>query len=169
MSAQETRGKVEDLTLIGPQLEIGQRLPDATVVDNEMREVRISSFFGKILIISTVPSLDTGVCSRQTHRFNDEAAQLGDDVIVLTISNDLPFAQKRFCLAEGIDRVRIFSDYRGQQFSRSTGLFVKETYLLARAVVVVDSKGIVRYIQIVKKPGTEPDYAPVLEAVKALK
>jgi thiol peroxidase len=169
MKEQETSGKIEGLTLIGPQLEIGQMLPDATVVDNEMKEVRISSFFGKILVISTVPSLDTGVCSRQTHRFNDEAAKLGDDVVILTISNDLPFAQKRFCLAEGIHRVRIFSDYRGQQFSRAAGLFVKETYLLARAVIVVDPKGIVRYIQIVKKPGTEPDYAPVLEAVKALK
>ncbi len=156
------------LTLIGPQLKIGQKLPDATVVGQDLKEVEISSFRGKVLIISTVPSLDTGVCSAQTRRFNQEAAALGDSVLILTISNDLPFAQKRFCAAEGIDRVIVLSDYRGQQFGRAVGLFARETYLLARAAVVVDRDGLVRYLQIVPVQGQEPDYAPVLEATRNL-
>jgi thiol peroxidase len=156
------------LTLIGPQLKIGQKLPDATVVGQDMKEVKISSFRGKVLIISTVPSLETSVCSAQTRRFNQEAAALGDSVIILTISNDLPLAQKRFCGAEGIDRVIVLSDYRGQPFGRATGLFARETYLLARSAAVVDQKGIVRYTQIVPIQGQEPDYAPVLEAARKL-
>ncbi|RJP76173.1 MAG: thiol peroxidase [Candidatus Zixiibacteriota bacterium] len=155
-------------TLIGPLLEIGARLPEATVVTGEMKPVPLSAFFGRVLIISTVPSLDTGVCSAQTRRFNQEAASLGPEVQVLTISNDLPFAQKRFCETAGIERVTVLSDYRGQQFGRAAGLFVKETYLLARAVIVADRQGVVRYLQIVPQQGQEPDYGPVLEAARAL-
>jgi thiol peroxidase len=172
MAEIETKGlsRAGDLplTLIGPQLKVGQKLPDASVVNQDMKEVNISSFLGKVLIISTVPSLDTGVCSAMTRRFNQEAAALGDSVLILTISNDLPFAQKRFCGAEGIDRVVVLSDYRGQKFGRATGLFAKETYLLARSATVVDQKGIVRYQQIVPIQGNEPDYAPVLEAARKL-
>ena len=172
MAEIETKGlsKVGDvpLTLIGPQLKVGRPLPDAAVTQQDMKEVKISSFLGKVLIISTVPSLDTGVCSAMTRRFNQEAAALGDSVLILTISNDLPTAQKRFCGAEGIDRVIVLSDYRGQQFGRATGLFAKETYLLARSATVVDQKGIVRYQQIVPIQGQEPDYAPVLEAARKM-
>jgi len=172
MAEIETKGltKAGDLplTLLGPQLKPGQLLPDATVVNQDMKEIKISSFLGKVLIISTVPSLDTGVCSAQTRRFNQEAAALGESVLILTISNDLPTAQKRFCGAEGIDRVIVLSDYRGQPFGRATGLFAKETYLLARSATVVDQKGIVRYTQIVPIQGQEPDYAPVLEAARNL-
>ncbi len=172
MKETETKGLVKagdkSLTLIGPQLQVGQKLPEATVVDGDMREMAIASFFGKVLIFSLVPSLDTGVCSAQTRRFNQEAAALGEKIQILTLSNDLPFAQKRFCVAEGIDRVKVLSDYRGQTFGRSTGLFVKETYLLARSVLVVDQAGIVRYKQIVPISGQEPDYAPILTAAKAL-
>ena len=168
----ETKGltKAGDLplTLLGPQLKVGQMLPDAAVVNQDMKEVKISSFLGQVLIISTVPSLDTGVCSAQTRRFNQEAAALGDSVLILTISNDLPTAQKRFCGAEGIDRVIVLSDYRGQQFGRATGRFAKETYLLARSATVVDQKGVVRYAQIVPIQGQEPDYAPVWEAARKL-
>jgi thioredoxin-dependent peroxiredoxin len=157
------------LTLIGPQLKIGDKLPDALVVDENMQEIAISSFFGKILIISTVPSLDTPVCNAQTRRFNQEAAKLGPDVLILTLSNDLPFAQKRFCAAEGITQVKVFSDYRGQKFSRAVGLFIKENWLLTRSVLVVDKQGVVKYKQIVPVLGQEPEYEPVLEAVKKLK
>lgn len=172
MNEIETKGVIKagdrPLTLIGPPLKVGQKLPDATVVTDNLQEVKVSSFFGKVLIVSTTPSLDTGVCSAQIRHFNEEAARLGKDVLILAISNDLPFAQKRFCAAEGIDKVKVLSDYRGQQFGRATGLFIKETYLLARAVTVVDQNGIVRYIQIVPNQGQEPDYAPVLEAAQGL-
>ncbi len=172
MNEIQTTGLVKagdkSLTLIGPQLQVGQPLPDATIVDENLSEVRLSSYFGKVLLISTVPSLDTGVCSAQTRRFNLEAANLGDQILILTISNDLPFAQKRFCAAEGIDRVKVLSDYRGQQFGRAVGLFVKENFLLARAVLVVDPQGILRYTQIVPVSGQEPDYALALQAAKAL-
>jgi len=168
----ETQGLVKagdnPLTLIGPQIKVGQRLPDATVADQDLKEVKISSYFGKVLIISTVPSLDTPVCNAQTRHFNVEAASLGANVRILTISNDLPFAQKRFCAAEGIDRVVLLSDYRGQQFSRAVGLFIKENWLLARALLVVDQKGLVRYKQIVPLLSQEPDYTPVLEAARTL-
>ncbi|MCX6640599.1 MAG: thiol peroxidase [bacterium] len=156
------------LTLVGPQLKIGQKLPDATLVDGDMQEVLLSTYFGKILIISTVPSLDTPVCNAQTRHFNLEASSLGPQVQIITISNDLPFAQKRFCAAEGITQVKVLSDYRGQQFARAAGLFIKENWLLARTVEVVDQRGIVRYIQIVPVLGQEPDYEPVIEAVKKL-
>ena len=172
MGETETAGLVKlgekSLTLVGSPLQIGQKLSDAVVVDQEMGEVNLSSFFGRILIISTVPSLDTPVCSAQTRRFNQEAASLGQDVTILTISNDLPFAQKRFCAAEGIDQVKVLSDYRGQKFGRSVGLFVRETYLLARAVLVVNRGGVVSYVQIVPNLGEEPNYEPVLEAAKEL-
>lgn len=170
MNEKETKGVVKigdkPLTLVGPQLKVGQKLPDALVVDQEMQDVRLSSFFGKVLIVSTVPSLDTAVCSAQTRRFNQEAANLGKDVTILTISNDLPFAQKRFCAAEGIDQVVVLSDYRGQEFGRSVGLFIKEIFLLARAVLVVDREVVVHYLQIVANLGEEPDYTPVMDAVK---
>ena len=115
-----------------------------------------------------MPSLDTPVCDAETRRFNQEASNLGEGVLILTISNDLPFAQKRYCAAEGIDRVKVLSDYRGQLFGRAAGLFVKENYLLARAVIVADRLGVVRYLQIVPVSGQEPDYAPVLKAVREL-
>ena len=172
MTAIETTGLVRSgdkpLTLIGPQLKLGDKLPDAVLVDTLMNEVRISSFFGRPLIISTVLSLDTPTCDTETRRFNQEAVGLGSEVLVITISNDLPYAQKRFCAAKGIDRVKVLSDYRGQQFGRAAGLFLKERYLLTRAVLVVDRQGIVRYIQIVPVTGQEPDYEPVLKAAKAL-
>ena len=169
---KETIGLVQagdaPLTLVGPQIEIGDALPDVAIVNQDLQPEQISKFAGKVLIISTVPSLDTPVCDAQTRRFNQETAALGDNVVILTLSNDLPFAQKRYCAAEGIDQVQVFSDYQGQQFGRAVGLFIKENYLLARAVLVVDSDGIVRYKQIVPNLGQEPEYAPVLEAVRSL-
>jgi thiol peroxidase len=172
MDTIETQGLVKagdkSLTLMGPQLQIGQKLPEAILVDNAMKEEMLAEHFGKVLIIATVPSLDTKVCATETRRFNQEASGMGPDVQILVISNDLPYAQRRYCAAEGIDRVKTLSDYRGQQFGRSAGLFVKETYLLVRAVIVADRQGIVRYLQIVPVAGQEPDYAPVLQAARSL-
>ena len=121
-----------------------------------------------ICVIATVPSLDTSVCDLETRRFNQEASNLGDDVQILTISMDLPFAQKRWCGAAGVDRVITLSDHRAASFGLAFGVLIKELRLLARAVFVLDHEGIIRYIQIVKEVGDEPDYDAVLNAVRAL-
>jgi thiol peroxidase len=114
-----------------------------------------------------VPSLDTPVCDLQTRRFNQEAARLGPDVQILTISMDLPFAQKRWCGAAGIERVTTLSDHREASFGTAYGVLIKELRLLARAVFVVDKDGVVRYVQIVPELSREPDYEAALAAAKA--
>jgi len=133
-----------------------------------MSPVKLSAFRGKVLIISSVPSLDTSVCDTETRRFNEESQRLGDNVAVLTISMDLPFAQKRWCGAAGIKNVRTLSDYRAAAFGETYGVLIDELRLLARAVFVVDRQGIVRYIQIVEEIAHEPDYEAVLKVVKEL-
>ena len=155
-------------TLLGDEVKVGEAAPDFTVVGNDMNPVRLSQFKGKIVVISSVHSLDTAVCNIETRRFNVEAAKLGPDVVILTVSMDLPFAQKRWCGAAGIDKVITVSDHRDASFGNGYGVLLKDLRLLARAVFVVDRQGFIRYIQLVKEVGTEPDYAPVLQAVKEL-
>jgi thiol peroxidase len=160
--------KGNPLTLIGRLPEVGQAAPDFEVLDNNLTPVRLSSFKGKICIIASVPSLDTPVCDIETRRFNMEAAKLSADVIILTISMDLPFAQKRWCGAAGIDKVTTLSDHRNAEFGAAFGTIIKELRLLARAVFVIDKNGIVRLVQLVKEVAQEPDYEAVLAAVKKL-
>jgi len=155
-------------TLLGKELKVGDAAPDFTLVGNDMRPVRLADFHGKVLVISSVPSLDTPTCDMETRRFNVEAAKLGPDVAILTVSMDLPFAQKRWCGAAGVDKVVTASDHRDASFGTGYGVLVKDVRLLARCVFVVDRQGVIRYIQLVKETGTEPDYAPVLAAVKGL-
>lgn len=158
--------KGNPLTLTGTEVKVGQKAPDFTVVGNDLSPVKLSSFSGKVVIISSVPSLDTGVCDTMTRRFNEEAGKLGKDVAVLTLSMDLPFAQKRWCGAAGVTHVTTLSDYQTADFGTQYGLLIKELRLLARAVLVVDKTGIVRYVQVVPEIATEPDYAAALKAVK---
>jgi len=160
--------KGQKLTLLGNQTKTGQKAPDFEVVANDLSTVRFSSFLGKVCIISSVPSLDTSVCDTMTRRFNQEAEKLGSDVVVLTISMDLPFAQKRWCGAAGVKNVQTLSDYRQASFGRAYGVLIKELRLLARAVFVVDKNGIVRYMQIVDELTNQPDYELALDAVKKL-
>ncbi|MDO9110015.1 MAG: thiol peroxidase [Desulfatirhabdiaceae bacterium] len=160
--------KGNPLTLIGRLPEVGQAAPDFEVLDNNLTPVKLSSFKGKICIIASVPSLDTPVCDIETRRFNTEAAKLSQDVIILTISMDLPFAQKRWCGAAGIDKVTTLSDHRNGEFGAAFGTIIKELRLLARAVFVIDKNGIVRLVQLVKEVAQEPDYEAVLAAVKKL-
>lgn len=155
-------------TLVGNEPAIGKPAPDATLVDNDLKPVKLSDYGGKVVILSTVPSLDTPVCDMQTRRFNTEAAALGKDVAVLTLSMDLPFAQKRWCGAAGVDQVVTLSDYKEADFARAYGLLIKELRLLARAVLVIDRDGVIRYYQLVKEVSEEPDYDAVLAAVQAL-
>ena len=160
--------KGNPVTLVGDPIEVGDHAPDFRVVDNEMNSVNFSSFLGKVLIISSVPSLDTPVCEIETKRFNEEAGRLGKEVQVLTISMDLPFAQKRWCAAAEANNLLTLSDYRHASFGLAWGVLIKELRLLARAVFVVDRKEIVRYVELVKETGMEPDYDAVLAAVKGL-
>jgi thiol peroxidase len=161
--------KGNPVTLLGPEIKAGDGAPDFGVVDTAMAPVSLSDFRGKVKIISAVPSLDTPVCDAETRRFNEEAAKLPEDVVVLTVSLDLPFAQKRWCAAAGIDRVRVLSDYRDRSFAAAYGVLIKELSLLARAIFVVDADDTVRYVQVVPEISREPDYAAVLEAVKTLR
>ena len=160
--------KGNPFTLLGPDIRVGDAAPDFRVVDNGLAPVTLADLAGMIKIISAVPSLDTPVCDTETRRFNQEAAALPDQVAILTISLDLPFAQKRWCGAAGIDRVRVLSDYQERSFATAYGLLMKELKLLARAVLVVDAANVVRYIQIVPEVTSEPDYAAVIAAAKAL-
>jgi thiol peroxidase len=157
------------LTLLGKEPKVGDSAPDFEALDNNLKPVRLSSFKGKTCVISSVPSLDTPVCDMETRRFNQEAGSLGAGVQVLTISMDLPFAQKRWCGAAGVDKVITLSDHKDAAFGMAYGVLIKELRLLARAVFVVDGKGILRYSQLVKEVSQEPDYNAVLAAVKGLK
>jgi len=156
------------LTLVGDEVRIGEPAPDFEAVANDLSLIRLSSFRGKVCIVSSVPSLDTSVCDTMTRRFNQEAGDLGGDVIVLTISMDLPFAQKRWCGAAGVDNVQTLSDHREASFGTVFGMLIKELRLLARAVFVVDKDGIIRYVQVVDELTNEPDYEAALKAAKKL-
>ncbi|MBI3602598.1 MAG: thiol peroxidase [Candidatus Omnitrophica bacterium] len=158
--------KGNPLTLVGKEIKVGDSAPDVTLVANDLSEVKLSSFRGKKVILSIVPSLDTPVCDAQTKRFNQEAPKLNDTVI-LTISKDLPFAQKRWCGATGTSAVKILSDYRSN-FGETYGVLIKGLNLLARSIFVVDPNGKVCYTQLVKEVATEPNYEEVFKAVKSI-
>jgi len=160
--------KGSPLTLIGIELKVGDPAPDFEVLNNDLSPVRLSFFRGKIIVITSVSSLDTSVCDMETRRFNEEAGRLGEDVQILTISMDLPFAQKRWCGNAGVKRVITLSDYRHASFGTAYGVLIKELRLLARAIFILDRKHTIRYIQIVKETSKEPDYDAVLEAVHKL-
>jgi thiol peroxidase len=156
------------LTLLGPQVEKGDTAPDATLLDNDMNPVKLSSYRGKTCIISSVPSLDTPVCDMETRRFNTEAAKIGAGTVILTVSMDLPFAQKRWCGAAGVDKVITLSDHRNAEFGTAYGVLIKELRLLARTIFIVDPQGKIRYVQQVKEVSQEPDYEAVLNALSSL-
>ena len=160
------RGK--PLILVGQELKEGDPAPDFEVLDNGLSPVKLASFKGKVCVISSVPSLDTPVCDMETRRFNQEAGKLSEDVQILTISMDLPFAQKRWCGAAGVDKVITLSDHRNASFGTVYGILIKELRLLARAVFVLDREGIIQYVQTVKEISEEPDYEAVMCAVNKL-
>ncbi len=156
------------LTLAGTEVKVGDSAPDVEVLGNDLSPVKLSSYKGKVCLISVVPSLDTPVCDMQTRKFNEAAGNLGENVAILTISMDLPFAQARWCGAAGVDKVVTLSDHRDAAFGEAYGVLIKELRLLARAIFVVDKDGAVQYIQLVKEVTEEPDYDDVLGAVKKL-
>ena len=157
------------LTLVGTEVKVGQKAPDAELVANDLSVVRLSALCaGKVALITAVPSLDTPVCDMETRRFNEEAGKLGKNVAVLTVSMDLPFAQKRWCGAAGVKNVQTLSDYRAAAFGNTYGVLIKELHLLARAIFVVDKQGIIRYVELVKEVASEPNYEAALAAAKKL-
>ncbi|MCM3699842.1 thiol peroxidase [Paenibacillus macerans] len=160
--------KGNPLTLVGPELKVGDTAPDFRLNKNLLEEATLQDYAGKIKLISVVPSLDTGVCDAQTRRFNEEASGLGDDVVVLTVSADLPFAQARWCGAAGVDRVVTLSDYKDNSFGKAYGVLIKEFALDMRAVFVVDKENKIQYVQVLGEMTEHPDYDKPVAAVKAL-
>jgi len=156
------------LTLIGKECKAGDRAPDFEAVDNDMAPVTLSSFDDRIRVVSSVPSLDTPVCDMETRTFNEQATGLSENIAILTISMDLPFAQKRWCGAAGVTRVVTLSDHRDGAFGQAYGVLIKELRLLARAVFVIDRAGVVQYVQLVKEITQEPDYDAVWRAVREI-
>ena len=155
-------------TLVGPELKPGDPAPSFTLTKARDEQVSSAEFAGKPLVISVIPSIDTGVCSRQTRRFNEEAARLGEQVAILAVSADLPFAQGRWCGAEGIDKVVMASDHVAMSFGDAYGTHIKELRWESRAVFVVDQTGTIRYAEYVPAGGQEPHYDAALAALKEL-
>jgi len=158
----------EPVTLLGNEVKIGDQAQNFTVLSNDLKEVTLDDYKGKVKLISVVPSIDTGVCSDQTRRFNEEADKL-DNVHVLTISMDLPFAQARWCAANGIEKVDTLSDHRNADFGEKYGVLIEELRLLARSIFVVDSNDKVTYVEYLDEVSNHPNYEAALEAVKEAK
>ena len=158
--------KGNPLTLVGPALKAGDDAPDFEVIDQGLQPVTLASSKGKVRLFSAIPSLDTPVCSVQTKRFSDELAKLPDGVEVITISADLPFAQKRWCGAEDLE-ITTLSDHRKLSFAENYGVLIKDWQILCRAIFVVDANDKITYVEIVPEVATEPEYDAALAAVKA--
>ena len=154
------------LTVIGEPISVGDAAPDVTLTDNGLKPVKISDSNGKVRLISVVPSLDTGICDAQTRRMNEEAAGLGDDVVILTVSAEHPFNQKRWCGDAGVEAVQVLSDHQTMAFGEAYGLWIKEWRLDQRAMFVLDRDGKVTYTEYVPEIAQFPDYDSALAAVK---
>jgi len=168
--AEERTGAVtmrgNPMTLVGHELKVGDKAPAFSLVGKDMKPITLDSYKGKVKIIASIPSLDTPVCDAETRRFNEEASKLPGDVQVVTVSMDLPFAAARWCGAAGVDKVVTASDYRGAKFGESYGALIKELYLHARAVFVVDKNDKVVHVEYVKEVANQPNFEAVLEAAR---
>ncbi|MCK4341056.1 MAG: thiol peroxidase [Phycisphaerae bacterium] len=159
--------KGDPLTLVGPEIKVGDPAPSFKLVGKDLADVDSTSFRGKVRVLSVAPSLDTPVCAAQTRTFNKEAVGLSDDVVILSVSLDLPFALARFCGAEGVERVITASDYKYRVFGEAYGVYIRELGLLARAVFVIARDNKVVYAEYVSELTNEPNYAAALQAVAA--
>ena len=159
--------KGNPITLGGPEIKAGGDAPDFTAVDNGLQPVKLSQAKGKVIVLSAVPSLDTPVCDTETRRFNQEAGKLGANVEVWTVSMDLPFAQKRWCGAFGVNQVKMVSDHRTGSFGEAYGTLIKDLRIHSRAIFVVDKNDVIRYVEYVKEVGDHPNYEAALTAAKS--
>lgn len=160
--------KGNPITLIGNEVKVGDSAPDFKVNKTLVEEVSLENYAGKVKLISVVPSLDTGVCDAQTRRFNEEASKLGDNVVILTVSVDLPFAQSRWCGATGVDKVLTLSDYKNRSFGEAYGVYIEEFGLLMRSIFVVDANNKIAYVEYLGEMTEHPNYEAAIEAVKKL-
>ncbi len=158
----------EPLTLMGETLQVGQALPAILLPDLGMNRINLQSFKGKVTILSVVPSLDTPTCEKQTHILSEENKGLDQIASLVTISRDLPFAQKRFAKGAKISNILFLSDYRDADFGKSTGLLIEENRLLARAIIVLDREGIIQYIEVVSELAQLPDMEKAFHAARDL-
>jgi len=158
--------KGNPLTLVGAEVKMGENAPGFKALDNGLEEVALDKFKDKVKLIASVPSLDTPVCDSEIKKFNDEAAALSKDIVIIFISMDLPFAQKRFCQAFDIKKVRTLSDHRDADFGQKYGVLIKELRLLVRAIFIIDKEDNIRYIELVKEMSSPPDYNAALDALK---
>ncbi len=155
------------LTLIGPELKVGDKAPDFKLIDTGLKPVTLADSKGKTRLVSVVPSIDTPVCDLQTKRFNQEASKLPANVVVMTVSMDLPFAQARWCGLAGADKIQMLSDYQEHAFGQAYGVLIKELKLLSRAVFVIGPDDKVQYSQYVKEVTEHPDYEKILGFIRA--
>lgn len=154
------------LTLLGEEIQVGQKAPGFSVLDSDLQEVSLDTFAGKVKLIASVPSLDTPVCDLEIKRFNEEASKISEDVVILFISMDLPFAQKRFCQSFDITKVKTLSDHKTADFGNKYGVLIKELRLLSRAIFVIDKSDVISYSEHVKEIADQPNYEGALEALK---
>jgi thiol peroxidase len=154
--------------IAGTALKAGQALPQFKLTGNDLSDISSEAFKNKVLILSVLPSLDTPVCSLQTQKFNAELEKLSGDVVVLTVSRDLPFAQKRWCGAANATKVTTASDYKYRTFGPAFGAEMVDSALLARAVLVADKNGIIQHVEYVNEIASEPDYDKALAVAKEL-
>jgi thioredoxin-dependent peroxiredoxin len=155
------------MTVIGPELQRGDKAPDFHAVDNSLKDVNLEGTGHGVRIFSVVPSLDTPVCDAQTKRFEEEASKL-PDVSIYTISMDLPFAQKRWCGAFGVDKVRMLSDHRSGSFGEHYGTLIKDLRILSRAIFVVDKNNTIQHVEYVKEVADHPNYESALDTARKL-
>lgn len=155
------------VTIVGNQVKVGDKAPDFVALNSELKPVKLSDYDGKVKVIVVYPSIDTGVCAAQNRRFNVEANSL-TDVVVLSISCDLPFAQSRFCGAEGLSNIVTLSDHKDLDFGEKYGFVIEELRLLTRGTVIIDKEGIVKYVEHVPEITTDPDYETALKIAKGL-
>src|SRR5579864_6302077 len=155
------------LTVVGPELKAGDKAPDFQAVDDSLKPVDLAATGHDVRIFSVIPSLDTPVCDMQTKRFNDEAGKL-PDLRIYTVSMDLPFAQKRWCGAFGVDRVKMISDHKSGSFGERYGTLIKDLRIMSRAIFVVDQNNTIRHVEYVKEVGDHPNYETALEVAKQL-
>ena len=151
--------------LVGPEIKIGQKAPDFKLLDIEFNEVLLSQSRGKIRLLSVVHSLDTSVCDLQTQWFEQEASQFSD-IVIYTISMDLPFAQARYCGAHNIEKLKTLSDHREASFGKAYGVLIKDSRLLSRSIFIIDRNDVVRYVEYVPEVSQPPDYDKAIQALK---
>jgi thioredoxin-dependent peroxiredoxin len=168
METRQTLFKGNPLTLMGEAVSPGQQAPEFKALANDLTEKSLSDFKGKIKLIASVPSIDTPVCDLQIKRFNEEATGMSKDIIVLFVSMDLPFAQKRFCQSFDIKKVKTLSDHKDASFAMAYGVFIKQLRLLSRAIFIIDKADIVRYVEYVGEMTSQPDYASAIAELKKL-